>query len=51
LYRGRSLSYNHEAVKRARNGTRDWLLIHMAARYGLRASEIVSADRYKLLIP
>jgi integrase len=34
-----------KAVKRNRNGTRDWLLIHMAARHGLRASEIVGLKR------
>src|SRR5262249_36300480 len=34
-----------KAVKRNRNATRDWLLIHMAARHGFRASEIVGLKR------
>src|SRR5581483_2026805 len=34
------------AVKRKpRNATRDWLLIHMTARHGFRASEIVGLKR------
>jgi integrase len=33
------------AVKRNRNGTRDWLLIHMAARHGFRASELIELKR------
>ncbi len=33
------------AVKRNRNATRDWLLIHMTARHGFRASEIVDLKR------
>ena len=34
-----------KVVKRNRNGNRDWLLIHMAARHGLRASELVGMKR------
>ncbi len=34
-----------KAVKRNRNGTRNWLLIHMAARHGFRASELVGLKR------
>jgi integrase len=34
-----------KAAKNNRNGTRDWLLIHMAARHGFRASEIVGLKR------
>lgn len=34
-----------KAVKRNRNANRDWLLIHMAARHGLRASELVGLKR------
>jgi type 1 fimbriae regulatory protein FimB/type 1 fimbriae regulatory protein FimE len=34
-----------KVAKKNRNGTRDWLLIHMAARHGLRASEIVGLKR------
>jgi type 1 fimbriae regulatory protein FimB/type 1 fimbriae regulatory protein FimE len=34
-----------KVVKRNRNGTRDWLLVHMAARHGFRASEIVNLKR------
>jgi integrase len=33
------------AAKRNRNGNRDWLMIHMAARHGLRASELVGLKR------
>jgi integrase len=34
-----------QVVKRNRNGNRDWLMIHMAARHGLRASELVGLKR------
>ena len=34
-----------QVVKRNRNGNRDWLMIHMAARHGLRASELVGLER------
>jgi integrase len=34
-----------KVVKQNRNGTRDWLLIHMAARHGFRASELVGLKR------
>jgi integrase len=34
-----------KVAKQNRNGTRDWLLVHMAARHGLRASEIVGLKR------
>jgi integrase len=34
-----------KAVRSNRNPTRDWLMIHMAARHGLRVSELVNLKR------
>ena len=34
-----------QVVKQNRNGNRDWLMIHIAARHGLRASELVGLKR------